>query len=82
MLQIIVETTTVSGLYSINAIDSSCIACTATQRKTLMIAGASSGMVTRRSVRVQGAPAICEASSNSPCTCMSAEVVVRELKAR
>ena len=79
MLQMIVETTTVSGLYSIRAIDSSCIACTATQKNTLMMAGAKSGMVILRSVRAHGARAICDASSNSPCTCISAEVIVREL---
>ena len=79
MLQIIVDTTTVSGLYSISAIDSSCIACTATQKNTLIIAGAKSGTVTLRSVRAHGARAICDASSNSPCTCMRAEVMAREL---
>jgi hypothetical protein len=66
--EIIVEITTVLGLYSINAIDSSCMACTATQKKTLIMAGANSGTVIRRKVRSQGAPAIWEASSSSPCT--------------
>ena len=65
-----------------SAIDSSCMAWTATQKKTLIMAGAKSGMVILRMVRVHGARDICDASSSSPCTCMSAEVIVRELYAR
>ena len=47
--------------------------------KVVLVAGASSGMVILRSVRAHGARDICDASSNSPCTCMRAEVIVREL---